>query len=39
MTGIDTGWSVPDALQGDVQPGLAAAEESQSYLSKVPLED
>ncbi|MEY8843485.1 NapC/NirT family cytochrome c, partial [Cribrihabitans sp. XS_ASV171] len=36
MTGIEPGWTVPEDLQGEVQPGLTEAEDVQSFLMDVP---
>ena len=38
MTGVEPGWTVPEDLQGDVQPGLTGAEEIQGYLLQAPSE-
>ncbi len=34
MTGIEPGWTVPEELQGETQPGLDDGEDIQSYLKE-----
>ena len=38
MTGVEPGWTVPEDLQGETQPGLTESEEIQSYLMETPSE-
>lgn len=38
MTGVEPGWTVPEDLQGETQPGLTEDEEIQSYLMETPSE-
>ncbi len=38
MTGGEPGWTVPEDLQGETQPGLTGSEEIKSYLMEAPSE-
>ena len=38
MTGVEPGWTVPEALQGEKQPGLDDGEQIQSFLTDTASE-
>jgi cytochrome c-type protein NapC len=38
MTGVEPGWTVPQELQGETQPGLDRSDDIQSYLLDAPSE-